>query len=200
MVVASLTKPALGVTTTLTVEAVTLLIEMALAREAMVTNAPVSTGTDDGTLTVGAATVTAAASYWDAGPVFPAASVTAFAAIDSTADPLAHPVRVTRSTVDPLEPVVTEHPVTPLTETSEEVNPVTASFMLIVYVNSFRFWVPLTPVTLDTAGAVLSMTALVDTVFESGMVTPPAVQLTELASNVTFRVPSPLPDWATFNV
>ena len=66
--------------------------------------------------------------------------------------------------------------------------------------NSFRFWVPDTPDTLDTAGAVLSMTALADTVFVSGMVIPPAVQLTEFASNVAFSVPSAFPVCVTFSV
>ena len=59
---------------------------------------------------------------------------------------------------------------------------------------------PDTPVTLVTDGAVLSMAALVETVFESGMVVDPAVQLTEFARSVAFRVPSPLPVWATFRV
>ncbi len=116
----------------MTVEAVTLLIEIALAREAMVTKAPVSTGTDVGTLMVGAATVTALAWYAEEGPVLPAASVTEPAARVSTADPLEHPNNVTNRVDELLEPVVRVQPVTPLTETSLVEKPVTASDMVRV--------------------------------------------------------------------
>ena len=132
MVVTSLTNPALGVTTTFTVAAVTSLIEMALARLAIVTKAPVSTGTELGTLIEGAAIVTALALYWADGPVLPARSVTEFAASESAAEPLEHPVRVTNNTDELVAPVLIEHPVTPVTETSAAVNPVTASAMLSV--------------------------------------------------------------------
>ena len=80
----------------MTVEAVTLLIEIALAREAIVTKAPVSTGTDVGTLMVGAATVTALAWYAEEGPVLPAVSVSELSARVRTAEPLEQPDSVTR--------------------------------------------------------------------------------------------------------
>ena len=99
---------------------------------AIVTKAPVSTGTELGTLIEGAAIVTAAASNCVDGPVLPARSVTEFAASESTAEPLEHPARVTNNTEELVAPVLIEHPVTPVTETSVGAKPVTASAMFSV--------------------------------------------------------------------